>query len=264
MTNDKKWLIASDMQIPYQDDRALQLLFKVIKSWKPNVIDLLGDVDDQSCYSRYSDGKPDEFFQQYKASENKEEVLKNIFHESSQTKKFYSDIRKAAPKAELFTALGNHDIRVFDYLEKKDPEILDQVTPNALWGLDDLGYDYIYYDDLPKHRYGDLYVHHGIAVSQNAGESARKDVDSFGVSIMRGHSHRMGTYYKTYELRDEVVRGYEIGHLCDPKSFGMKYTTIHNWQQGFAIAHIVDDQPHVQLIEIKDYTCVVDGKVFKS
>lgn len=264
MTNDKKWLIASDMQIPYQDDRAIELLFKVIKSWKPQVIDLLGDVDDQSCYSRYSDGKPDEFFQQYKSSENKEEVLKNIFNESSQTKKFYKDIRKAAPKAELFTALGNHDIRVFDYLEKKDPEILDRVTPNALWGLDDLGYDYIYYDDLPKHRYGDLYVHHGIAVSQNAGESARKDVDSFGVSIMRGHSHRMGTYYKTYELRNEVVRGYEIGHLCDPKSFGMKYTTIHNWQQGFAIAHIVDDKPHVQLIEIKDYTCVVDGKVFKS
>lgn len=264
MTNNIKWLIASDTQIPYQDSRALSLLFKVIKSWKPDVIDLLGDIDDQNCYSRYSDGKPDEFISAYKAAENKEEILSYVFKESKETKKFYSDIRKAAPKAQLFTALGNHDIRVFDYFEKKDPDLLDRISPNALWGLDDLGYEYIYYDDLPKKRFGDIHVHHGIALSQNAGESARKDTEQYGVSMMRGHSHRQGTFFKTYELKNETLRGYEIGHLCDPKSFGMKYTTVHNWQSGFAIAHVVNGYPHVQLIQIKDYTCVVDGKVFKA
>jgi hypothetical protein len=264
MTNDIRWLIASDTQIPYQDNKAVALLMKVIKSWKPQVIDLLGDIDDQNCYSRYSDGKPDEFLQAYKAAEDKEEILKYVFKESSATKKFYADIRKAAPKAELFTALGNHDIRVFDYFNKKDPDLLDRISPNSLWGLDDLGYEYIYYDELPKHRFGDIHVHHGIALSQNAGESAKKDVEAYGVSMMRGHSHRMGTYYKTYELRGETLRGYEIGHLCDEKSMGMKYTTVHNWQKGFAIGHIVNGHPHIQLVEIKDNTCVVDGKVFKA
>lgn len=264
MTNNLKWLIASDTQIPYQDNRAVALLFKVIKSWKPDAIDLLGDIDDQNCYSRYSDGKPDEFISAYKAAENKEDILPYIFTESKATKKFYTDIRKAAPKAELFTALGNHDIRVFDYFSKKDPDLLDRISPNSLWGLDDLGYDYIYYDELPRKRFGDIHVHHGIALSQNAGESAKKDTESYGVSMMRGHSHRQGTFFKTYELKNETLRGYEIGHLCDPKSFGMKYTTVHNWQPGFAIAHVVDGYPHVQLIQINDYTCVVDGKVFTA
>jgi hypothetical protein len=265
MTNDLRWLIASDTQIPYQDNRAVSILLQVIKKWKPHAIDLLGDIDDQSCYSRYSDGKPEEFFQAYKAVEDKEEVLRNIFYYAALSKTFYTDIRNAAKSAELFTALGNHDIRVFDYFEKKDPDLLDRITPESLWDLGKLGYDYIYYDDLPKQRFGDIHVHHGIALSQNAGESARKDVDNYGVSVMRGHSHRQGSYFKTYELRNETLRGYEIGHLCDPKSFGMKYTTVHNWQQGFAIAHVVDGYPHIQMIQITpDYKAVVDGKVFQG
>jgi predicted phosphodiesterase len=266
MNNDLKWMIISDTQIPYQDNRALELIFKVMKSWKPDVIDIAGDVDDQNCYSRYSDGKPDEFLQTYKVSENKEEILKYVFKESSDTKKFYQDIRKTNKNSELFVALGNHDIRVFDYFSKKDPDLLEKISPNSLWALDDLGFDYIYYDELPKKRYGDIHIHHGIAISQNAGESVRKDVENYGVSLIRGHSHRMGTFYKTYELRGDIVRGYEIGHLCDEKSLGMKYTTVHNWQKGFAIGHIENgNYPHIELIQIStDYTCYVDGKKFSA
>ncbi len=72
----------------------------------------------------------------------------------------------------------------------------------------------------------------------------------------------------TYELRNngegETLRGYEIGHMCDEKSDGMKYSQHHDWQKGFAIAHIVNDYPHIQMIHVSpDYSCVVDGKVFK-
>ena len=152
-------------------------------------------------------------------------------------------------------------------------DYVSEVTPNTLWGLDDLGFEYIYYGDLPKQRFGDIHVHHGVAISQNAGESARKDVENFGVSIIRGHSHRAGSYFKTFEMRNETLRGWEIGHMCDEKSSGMSYTNNHAWQKGFAIAHIESGvsftkdgyYPHVQWIEITpDYTCVVDGKVFKA
>jgi hypothetical protein len=176
----------------------------------------------------------------------------------------------------MFSALGNHDIRVFEYMDKKLPEWAADITPNSLWGLDDIGCEYIYYSDLPKHRFGDIHVHHGNAISQNAGESVRKDVDNHGVSIIRGHSHRSGSYAKTYELRNggvgETVRGWEIGHMCDEKSSGMSYTNNHNWMKGFAIAHIESGAstpdgyyPHVQFIEITtDYTCVVDGRLFRG
>jgi hypothetical protein len=51
MSNDLKWMISSDQQFPYQDDKMIALWFKVMKWFKPDVVDYLGDTDDQACYS---------------------------------------------------------------------------------------------------------------------------------------------------------------------------------------------------------------------
>ena len=130
-----------------------------------------------------------------------------------------------------------------------------------------MGYDYIYYDALPKKRYGDIHVHHGISIADTG--AVRADMNNLQVSIIRGHSHRLASHFQTYELRNkgkgETIRGYEIGHMCDPKSSGMRYMRHHDWQKGFAVAHIENGKlPHIQLIEVSaDYSCVVDGKLFK-
>jgi hypothetical protein len=72
----------------------------------------------------------------------------------------------------------------------------------------------------------------------------------------------MGAYFQTYHITGQKLRGYEIGHLCDEDA--MDYSIGKNWQPGFAVAHVVNDYPHIQLIQINDYTCVVDGKVFTA
>jgi len=109
-------------------------------------------------------------------------------------------------------------------------------------------------------------VHHGLSIADTG--AVRKDIDDLQISLIRGHSHRIASHFQTYELPvatgGRTIRGYEIGHMCDEKSDGMKYTQNHNWQKGFAIAHIENGQhPHVQIVEISpNYTCVVDGKLF--
>jgi hypothetical protein len=128
-----------------------------------------------------------------------------------------------------------------------------------------LGYEYIYYNELPKRRFGDIHVHHGLSIADTG--AVRKDMNDLQISLIRGHSHRIASHLQTYELRNngvgETIRGYEIGHMCDEKGPGMKYMQHHDWQKGFAIAHIVNDYPHIQMIHIApDYSCVVDGKVF--
>lgn len=267
-----KWMLGSDFHLPYQDDRYVKLWFNVMKWYKPDVVDYLGDISDQDCYSRWADGRSNEFLNLVKDAE-KTGTLPVIIEQESQTKEFYTKTRTMLPDAEIFSALGNHDIRVFDYADKKLPSLLEAITPEALWDFKNLGIDYIHYNDLPKHRFGDIHVHHGVAISKHAGESVRTDIDNFGVSIIRGHSHRMGAFYKTYELRNEVLRGFEIGHNTDVKSVGMSYTNTHNWQPGFMIGHIESGStatkdglwPHLQLIHISpDYTCYVDGKKFSA
>ncbi len=50
MTNDLKWMLSSDQQFPYQDDKMIELWFKVMKWFKPDVVDYLGDTDDAEIY----------------------------------------------------------------------------------------------------------------------------------------------------------------------------------------------------------------------
>ncbi len=269
---DLKWMVSSDQHFPYADPRYIDLWFQVVKWYKPQVVDYLGDQSDQACFSRWVEGSSKDFINQMKDVEL-ERVFSFVEAEERPAMEFFKQTRKMLPKAELFVALGNHDVRIIDYLDKKFPELAAKATPENLWKLDSLGYDYIYYGDLPKHRYGDIYVHHGVSISKHSAESARNDVENFGVSIMRGHSHRAGTYYKTQELRNETLRGIEIGHMADIRSEGMAYTNMKNWQAGFVVGLIESGVsftkdgyfPHLQFIEITpDYTCVVNGKKFSA
>lgn len=264
MSNDLKWAISSDQQFPYQDKRAVELWFKVLRGFKPDVIDYLGDQSDQACYSKYSDGTTQEFFNSI-AKKPEESPVPFVKETERITREFYEETRKTRKSAEIFVALGNHDIRVFDYMDRKAPAWAKEITPEALWGLDSLGFDYIYYSDLPKLRYGGIYVHHGISALKDSGASVKSDIDNLGVSLMRGHSHRLGSFYKTHELRNETLRGFEIGHMSDVKCAGMMYTNVHNWQLGFAIGHIDGENVHIQLVEIMpDYTAYVDGVKYSA
>lgn len=264
MSNDLKWMLSSDQQIPYQDDKAVELWFQVMKWMKPHVVDYLGDTSDQFCFGRFEEGRTAEFMKKLPVATPEEMYAKYVIEQEKDTAEFYRKTRKMRPNAEIFSALGNHDVRVFDYVDRKMPDIIKDITPESLWGLDNLGIDYIHYNEPPKERYGGLFAHHGISASAEAGASVKSDVLSFGVSMIRGHSHRMGTYYKHFELRNETLRGYEIGHMCKVDSDGFKYTQLHNWQQGFAVGIISGDQVHIQPVEIlPDYSCMVFGKVFK-
>ena len=251
-----------------------------MKWFKPDVVDYLGDTSDQFCFSNFGIGRREEFLnyvpdvdiysganpEDFDAEEfANRHLMKLVVGEETKTAEFYAKTRKMRPNAEIFSALGNHDIRIWNYADKYMKEIYERITPEALWGLDNLGIDYIYYDDLPRHRYGDLYAHHGISALAEPGASAKSDVEKLGVSLIRGHSHRMGSWHKTYELPGTRLRGYEIGHMCAVDSDGFKYTQIHNWQQGFAVGMIHNEEVHIQLVEInKNYECWVAGKLFTA
>jgi len=266
---------SSDQQIPYHDKRMLNLYFKVMKWFKPDQILLVGDHADHAELGRWEEGGTREFLNSLpEPLEQGEKMFEQLFTIAKPTKEFYEQHREICPDAKVDVALGNHDwTRVYKYFDKKVPEMLQYATPNALWGFDDLGFDYIHYEDRPKHVFGGLHIHHGVAISKHAGESVKADVENFGVSIYRGHSHRLSQVSRTYTLRNETLVGIEGGHMMDVNSTGASYDNVHNWQPGFVIFYVEDGATdtadglrfHPQLIPIsRDYTCVVDGKLFKA
>lgn len=282
-----KWAFVGDLQIPFHDPRAVELFFKVMKSWKPDAIDAVGDIDDQIEYSRFSDGRTAEFFNQIKVQEKAIEkqiaaIEKGINPETTVLEKpldplpffkanaqgareFYTELRANHPDADIHSSLGNHDIRIFDYIDRKAPEYLEVVTPNLLWGLDDLGISWKLYEEPPLERFAGIHVHHG-ATTTTTGLAVKADIENYGVSLVRGHDHRGGVVYKSYPMTGNSLVGMGTGHLCDPSLPGLKYTINPGWEKGFGIAHVIDGKAHLQFIPMRKtdrgLTCIVDGKVF--
>lgn len=266
-----------------------------MKSWKPNAIDIVGDIDDQLEYSTFSDGTTDEFFNRLRANAaaNEKEIQaiiksrkaedKEFSYEEAKkllearevnplpfvkenaegAKKFYTQLRNQHKNADIHSSLGNHDIRILKYIDKKAPEYLDQITPNMLWGLDDLGISWRLYHEKPLERFAGIHVHHG-NTSTTTGLAVKNDIENYGISLVRGHDHRGGVVYKSYPMTGKTLAGMGTGHLCDPTAYGLQYADNPAWEQGFGIAHVIDGEAHLQFIKITDYTCVVDGKVFKA
>lgn len=283
-----KWAFVGDLQIPYHDKRAVALFFKAMKSWKPDVIDIVGDIDDQLEYSTFSDGTTDEFFVEINKNIKENEKRLTAYNKSNEldnsdvvgqppemlptnplpfvkenalgARQFYTDLRKQHKDAEIHNSLGNHDIRIFKYMDKKAPDFVDEITPNMLWGLDDLGISWRLYDLPPLERYAGIHVHHG-ATTTTTGLAVKNDIETYNISLVRGHDHRGGVVYKSYPMTGQSLAGMGTGHLCDPTGYGLKYTINPAWEQGFGIAYVVDGKAHLQFIPIRGYTCVIDGKV---
>ena len=263
MSGTMKWAFVGDLQLPYEDKRAVALWFKIMKWWKPEAIDIVGDIDDQLEYSSFSDGTTDEFFAQLKKQEDSS-PLAFIKKNADGAKRFYEAVRKQHPNADIHASLGNHDIRIFKYIDKKSPDFNDSVTPNTLWGLDDQGISWRQYSDKPFERHGGIYVHHGVTVT-TTGLAVRSNIEEYDVSLVRGHDHRGGVVYKSYPLSGRVLQGMGCGHMCDPDAYGLQYTVNPSWELGFGIAHVVNGHAHLQFIPITpEYTCVLDGKVFQG
>lgn len=265
MTATFKWALVGDLQIPYEDKRAVALWFKVMKSWRPDAIDIVGDIDDQLEYSTFSDGTTDEFFNQLKKEVGEDRnPLPFIKKNADGARAFYEKVRKQHKNADIHVSLGNHDIRIFKYIDRKAPDYNEQVTPEFLWGLDKVGMTYRMYKEKPYPRFGGMYVHHGTTTS-TTGPTVGKDIESMGISLIRGHSHKALVAFKTYPMTGVTLRGLECGHMCDPAQYGLQYADNPDWQLGFGIAHVYEGQVQLEFIPITtDYTCVVDGRLYEG
>ncbi len=251
-----RWLLVSDLHIPKHNERLLRLLFEVIQGWKPNAIDLVGDIDDAEGTSRWADGSIDE--------------SANPIHKDAEVlREFSGQLRRYAPDADIHWHDGNHGwTRHNSYIKTKAKALDGLITPDFLYDLTSNGIIWHSYQDPPVLRLGGIHVHHGVSISKHGGQSVKSDMDDWNISLIRGHSHRQASYRKSVVFANESglvtqdLEGYEIGHMCDVSK--MDYSQIFNWQPGFAIAHVYEGRAFVQLVPVHDNSCVVDGKLYRA
>lgn len=99
-------VIASDIHIPFQDDRAVSAFIKYCKEKQPEVVVLNGDVLDMFMLSRFTKGEG-----------------RNPLEEMTMCQGFLDSLRKAVPNSEIYYVIGNHENRLEKYVLTKAPEL---------------------------------------------------------------------------------------------------------------------------------------------
>jgi predicted phosphodiesterase len=216
-------LVGGDFQIPFQDNAAVGVFLSMIRKLKPVEVHLLGDVVDFYALSDHL-RDPDRRF--------------GLQDELDTTVEFLRVVRKAAPKAAIYFYEGNHETRLRRYLSREAGELADlrSLSLPALLCFSEL--DIRFVPELKPHViHRQLLLTHGTLCRQQSAYTARAMVDRYGMSVLHGHTHRLGTHYKTTWRK--TLAGYENGCLCrlDVNPANAYTKGMPNWQHGFSIIH---------------------------
>jgi len=207
-------VIVNDIQFPFEDQPVLSHVVNFIRALSPDTVILNGDICD--CYSISSFVK-DPMLRADIALEvqRAHELMESLHH-----------------VPERVWIGGNHEARLQRYLWKQAPELagIAGMTFQDLFRLGAHDFQWLPYGEA--YHLGKLAVTHGDLVRTASGTTARAHFEKMGQSVLIGHTHRMGAYYKTQMGRPHVA--YENGCLCNLKP---EYVKNPDWQQGFSVVH---------------------------
>lgn len=277
-TSSRRAVILSDLQIPYQDEKAVEVALKILRDAKPDKVILLGDMLDLAPYGKFI---------------NEPEWASGVQDAIIRAHQLLVTLRQMCPTAEIAVLEGNHDARLPKDMKVNSAKSLRLKRADQLDGWPVMSVPYLtamdsldvqYLAGYPANRYwinDNLQVRHGQRVT-SAGSTAKLVSDDERVSTIFGHVHRIESHMKTVQTRSggKTSGAYSIGCLCridgsvpsTKSGYDLDGTPIENyenWQSGFAVVDYEDgDSPfHVQTIYINSFNnhrAIWNGRLYES
>lgn len=219
----------------------LELVFRFAKNLKPDKLFILGDYIDCYSISRF-DRNP--------------ERITNLQSEFNQGKEILWQIRDIIDGEIIFIA-GNHEDRLRKFL-------WNNPVLNGCISLEDkLNFNNL---DIKFYEYGKNFIYkdkliytHGNKVNKYSAYTAKNLLDDLGLSVISGHTHRLGMHYKTDYGGAKV--GVENGCLCnfDNAMEWFRKETI-DWQRGISVIKWHEDRFNIQQLCIPKDLFIIYGK----
>lgn len=244
----------SDCHFPYQDDRALEVLYQVLHELQPEIVVDHGDLLDCEQIGRFAKDP-------YNRVSLADEVKLAARH--------IAKVHSITPNARHIWLEGNHEQRlkrtIWELADKRSagevltlPGIKDVLSWGRMLGLDSVGWEVVNYPQTLT-LFDRMILAHGSKVRKHSAYSAKCEHDEYGKSGMSGHTHRMGSYYHTDYNGPHVW--IELGLMGKIRE---DYVAHANWQQGFAVVTWSEDRKRfgVEHINIHDGKAFFRGKVY--
>ena len=230
-----------DTHIPYEDKRAVALMFDALEHFKPDTVVIMGDWIDCLAVSHWS------------KDPRRALTLDQEVEKAGQ----YLDRIEAAKK--IYIA-GNHEDRLQRYLQEKAPQLLPFCDIPSLLELDRRGWQYVPYKSSTT--IGKIHLTHDVG---SAGRyNVFKTLDSFQASVVTAHTHRFA----------QVVEGDALGGCQVSSQFGWlgdveqvdymhKINAKRNWAlgMGYGYHHRATGYVYLFPAPIVNYTVAVEGTI---
>jgi hypothetical protein len=234
----------SDIHIPYQDQRAVEISLSFIKDWQPQWVVLNGDILDAPQLSRF-DHDPQRQLQL-------QEDLDKLY-------RFFDALVEAAPTARRVFTGGNHENRIIRWLWQH-PEVsnLRVLRPEELFRLKDWGIEWMPYGQAFDHH-GFLFVH-GDVVRKHSSYTAKAMLEKYGTSGCSGHTHRLGQYL--HRDHGGMKGWWEQGCLCELNPTYLNGPA--DWCHGIGVGEFVPGSGrfYFTVVPIIDHRLLWQGKLY--
>lgn len=235
--------IVADQQAPYHSRTAHALFLKWLEINRPDEVVLAGDTIDLPDISRHKDNP------EWHVST--QECINSGY-------RLIRDYVEAAPQAEFYKLMGNHDERIRNELllraerlygitpapTDEDPNPVDAMSVRRLLHLDELGVELIEPNGNYTHAKHwiapKLAVQHGWLTGQN---TAAKSLKSIDYSLIVFHTHQQELTRRTIHRADgslEHQYGVVGAAMCEIRG-GIGFANNPNWQNGFVTAWVWPD-----------------------
>lgn len=246
-TETETTVVFGDVHGIYVDRKAWDITLQIIKDLKPARVVINGDFMD--CYS----------ISRFDKDPNRGYNLQDEFDQAN----LLLDELQLVFKGEIIYVEGNHEARVKKYLWGNAPEIssLVSLTVEGRLFLDERKIKYIpsrgrsaYY------QLGKIKIGHFDVALQSSGASEKKLVLRYGCTVLQGHHHKLGEFYKSFD--GDVVVGVGTGCLC---SLNPEYCSDPDWHQGVIVINKVvgRNRFHIQTVPIIKHETLFNGKIYK-
>lgn len=229
-----------------QHTKAVQNLVRYIGDSQPDEVCILGDFLDMKAPARWSKGRAEE----YAAGSLKRELAAAYGTLALLRTRF---------DGRVTFIVGNHEARYENYLNAYAPAIagISKTLPELL-RLDDYGVTLM---DQPYRIAPGVVAIHGDLLRANAGASALAEVGRHGMSVVQGHTHRLGLVYQTHGATRFAL---EAGHLSDiRKASYLSFPGVANWQNGFGSLRVSGNtvSPAIHKVSMQG-AFTVDGETY--
>jgi len=249
-------MITGDYHIPFQDNKAVDIMLQFARDYKPNHFVINGDLMDFYGISKF-DKNPERSGQT------------SLQQEIDKANDILDKIKKALPiYCKIYFADGNHQNRLQRYLWSNTELFgLEVLMVENFLRLKERGIKYVtesgdYWKTATGHLLlGDVVVQHGdnrlngASMSQYSGYSAKNTMSRMNMSTCMNHTHRGAVVYHTTPYVRLV--GMEAGCLCQK-------TGTADWQQGFITFEVENKKSYNHKFHLIEKGKLIEDKTYSS